>query len=104
MFCFGGIGGLFRGGGGSSSRDDSLGDSYTARYMCEEFVKDRLKSPGSADFSGQRESNTGTAWTSSGAVDSENSFGATMRNTYTCTVRFAGGDKWTLVSLQGLTN
>ncbi len=68
----------------------------TAKYRlgavqgkCEELVKDRLKSPGSARFSG--ENTTGDAdhgWTTIGGVDSQNSFGALMRMDFRCTATY----------------
>lgn len=82
-----------------AGESDTLGDEYTAKYMCQQFVKDRLKSPKSADFSGESAEGPGPTWMVVGDVDADNSFGASMRNSYTCTVRFAGGDEWRLVDL-----
>jgi len=42
-------------------------------------------------------------YTVTGAVDSQNLLGATVRNTFTCVVR-SSGDQWRLTSLTGLTN
>lgn len=83
-----------------ASEDDGGGESG-AEVVCEDFVKDRLKSPSSAEFSDAvtTESASDGSWTVRGIVDSENGFGAMLRNSYTCTVRFAGGDRWTLDSL-----
>lgn len=78
-------------------------DQYTARVMCEKFVKDRLKAPASAEFAPDSETHTlakgdgaykVTAW-----VDSQNSFGAMIRTNYTCEVSYQGNDKWRLDSL-----
>lgn len=83
--------------GGDS--DEPSGDM--ARVMCEGFVEDRLKSPGSADF--QRPVITGAGvntWKVSGSVDAENSFGGTVRLDYACTVRGDGSGEWTLLDLQ----
>lgn len=86
-----------------SSADE--GSDGGARYVCHEFVKDRLKSPGSADFSGESVEESGTQqWAVVGVVDSQNSFGAMIRNTYSCTVRYAGNDEWRLVSLESTEN
>jgi hypothetical protein len=77
-----------------------------AKIMCERFVKDRLKSPGSADFSEENDvTEAGGSWTVSGVVDSQNSFGALLRNQFSCTVKpRPDGKTWDLVSLTGLTN
>lgn len=77
-------------------------DKYGAQVMCEDFVEDRLRSPGSADF--QRPDSTievGTnEWQVSGSVDAENGFGALVRIDYVCTIRADGDGMWTLVDLQ----
>lgn len=82
------------------------GTAYGARGACEQFVTKRLKSPGSAEFSGQAESNTGRIWTATGSVDSQNSFGGLVRNDYTCVASYLGGDdeSYRMVSLDGLVN
>lgn len=85
--------------GWDSGRGGDFGEGE-ARVMCEEFVSDRLKSPGSADFNRP----TIVLWEDpatfrvSGSVDSENSFGATKRIDYQCTVRGEDGTA-TLVDL-----
>jgi hypothetical protein len=86
-------------GGGDPS------NSYPAeaRLHCRDFVKQALKSPSSADFGDESADGSGTTWTVIGHVDSDNSFGASIRNNYRCTVEVSG-DSWTLVSLDGLTN
>lgn len=84
----------------SSSGDDEPSDGM-ARVMCEGFVEDRLKSPSSADF--QRPTTTeigANTWRVVGSVDAENSFGATLRVDYECTVRGNSDGEWTLVDLQ----
>lgn len=81
--------------------DEPGGGEYGARDVCETFVKARLKSPSTADFSETSASkNAGGSWTVSGAVDSENGFGASIRNTYVCTVSPSGGDNWRLDDMQ----
>jgi hypothetical protein len=74
-----------------------------AQVMCEQIVKDRLRSPGTADFSGVSTIKTGDQRTVTGAVDSDNLLGATVRNNFTCVLKPAG-DSWDLVSFTGLTN
>lgn len=76
-----------------------------AASVCEKFVRDRLKSPGTATFRdpfGDQVIYTGDGdgpITVAASVDSENGFGAKLRSTYTCTVSKAGGDRWTLGNL-----
>ena len=76
---------------------------HDAKRVCQDFVKDRLKSPGSAEFSDVAVSHVVDDYTVTGAVDSQNLFGAVVRNTFTCQVR-SDGDQWRLTSLTGLTN
>jgi hypothetical protein len=82
--------GSLNGGGASKSG---------AEVACQNFVEARLKSPGTADFSGTDAFGTGDMWTVSGAVDSQNSFGGVVRTTYTCNVTHTTGDRWQLDSL-----
>lgn len=84
--------------------NSDAGRENDAQVLCEQMVKDRLKSPASADFSGVTATEgTGDTYTVAGAVDSQNSFGAKVRNSFSCTVRKqASGDGFDLVSLTGL--
>lgn len=79
-------------GGGSSSANGQV------QYACKEWVKERLKSPSSANFSGVSTALSSGRWTSTGSVDAENSFGVPLRMSYTCVVTH-DGSKSTLVSL-----
>jgi hypothetical protein len=90
-------------GGGDAP---SIGDSYGAQFACEQFVEDRLKSPGTAEFTDQTETNDGVEWTSIGSVDSQNTFGGVVRNDYVCVVQYEGGEdeSYSLVSISGLQN
>jgi len=61
---------------------------FAAEVACEDFVKDRLKAPSTADFSDQvRTPLPGGQFLVEGQVDSENGFGATVRAAWSCTVR-----------------
>jgi hypothetical protein len=77
------------------------GDAYSAQMSCEKFAKDRLLSPSSAKFSPDAETKavslSDERWTITGYVDSQNVYGAMLRNRYTCTVKYLGEDKWHLV-------
>lgn len=76
------------------------GDSG-AIVACQRFVLARLKSPAGADFPAdeRKASGSGSQWTVTGAVDAQNSFGATIRNRYNCRVEFTGGNNWRLLNL-----
>ncbi len=79
-----------------------------AKFICEKFIKGRLKSPGTAEFSGvfdtkysvHTRTNENTRITVVGYVDAQNSFGGTMRNNYGCTVSTTDmGKNWQLDEL-----
>lgn len=76
-----------------------------AADVCEGFVKQRLKAPATAEFRnpyGDQIVYAGDGKgpvTVSASVDSENGFGAKIRLPYVCVVSSAGGDRWTLDSL-----
>jgi hypothetical protein len=78
----------------------SAGDPVSARSACHTYVEQRLKSPGSADFSGESTDVAGSTWVVTGSVDSENSFGGSVRNSFRCTVTYSGDRTW---NLDGLT-
>lgn len=87
-------------GGGEGGRDD-----IGAKVMCEQFIEGRLKSPSSADFQNSGEyvvTGAGNEYTVKGYVDADNSFGASLRANWTCTVRDNGDESWNLVSLTGI--
>ena len=83
-----------------SFSDDAPGEGE-ARVVCENFVSDRLKAPGSAEFNRPEITpDRDGQWVVRGSVDADNAFGATMRVDYTCTVRDTGdGETMTLVDL-----
>lgn len=83
------------------STSNPLDGEAGAKSVCEDFVKGRLKSPGSADFSDVTTSTSGLTYTVTGAVDSQNGFGALIRSQFTCVVSDAG-DEWRLQSLTGI--
>ena len=68
---------------GSSLNEDDK--SYGAEDTCKDAVKNSLKSPGTAKFSGMSTSPMGTdEWDTTGEVDSENGFGALLRSSFSC--------------------
>lgn len=69
-------------------------DEYDAQVQCQEWVKDKLKAPATADFGAISRSGTlASGFTITGTVDAENSFGAKLRNTWVCKIK-ASGDQW----------
>ncbi|NUS29800.1 MAG: hypothetical protein HOV92_37055 [Streptomyces sp.] len=81
-----------------------------AAVMCEDFVKQRLKSPGTADFPGVMDADYANTkvlsdtrpwkYEVTGVVDSQNGFGATVRSNYVCTVSTRDDKTWTLNDMQ----
>jgi hypothetical protein len=67
----------------------SQGDAG-AYNACKTYVKGQLKAPSTASFADHSVTHNGSTYTVTGAVDAENSFGAKIRNTYTCSVTDAG--------------
>lgn len=89
-------------GGGSSSTapEHSAVEAYTA---CQGFVRDRLKAPSTADFPWVKSSDVTESlgdgrYRVRSYVDAQNSFGAMIRNSYDCTVRYRSG-AWTAESV-----
>jgi len=92
---------------GCAGAEDEAGDRrYAAFDVCTQFVEDRLKAPGTAKFRNYFQHDgevtvTGgpSEFTVVSTVDSENSFGASLRASFTCTVRTANGTNFNLVAL-----
>lgn len=61
--------------------EDKQAESQVA---CEDVVKKNLKSPSTASFSNETATGTDGQYTVTGDVDSQNSFGATVRAHFTC--------------------
>lgn len=92
------------GGGGGIGGQRPEHDSLAAYIMSQEFVKDRLISPSTAKFPSYRDdfvTHLGDGrYLVKAYVDAENIFGAKIRNYYTVTLRYVGGNKWQLESIQ----
>jgi hypothetical protein len=72
---------------GPDAPDPAL-EGAGAEVACEDFLREKLKSPASARFTGTTVASTGErSWRVSGTVDAANSFGAELRRSWTCTVR-----------------
>ena len=66
-------------------------DKIEALSHAQVYIKDKLKSPATAEFSGGVDGVTqsnDTTFTVLGAVDSQNGFGAILRSKYSCKVIF----------------
>jgi len=91
------------GAGRSNSATASGGGTHDAWAYMQLFVKERLKSPTSADFpfGGHREVKPlgGGRYSVTSYVDAENALGVDMRQHFTCTVR-RGDGQWILESLE----
>jgi hypothetical protein len=86
-----------------SSPPSETGKRLDAGRTCENFVKDRLKAPSTADFGDRDVSGSAGTYTVTSTVDADNSFGAKLRSNYTCQVHeSADGKNWVLDSLTGL--
>lgn len=105
--CFGGVtlavkrlGGSDSGGSNNAPADRSA----EAKWACEEFVKKQLKAPATAKFSGEAAAKAakpvGDEYIASGSVDSQNSFGALLRSTFSCDITYdAAKQEWTSKSV-----
>jgi hypothetical protein len=82
--------------------------SLEAVVMMQDFVKDRLKAPASADFKpGYSDSVTrinGQRYRVISWVDAQNSFGAKLRNYFIGEIEQTERDRWNLVSLEFAKN
>lgn len=73
--------------------------------MAQEFVKDSLKAPSTAQFASCGSSDTvithsANHWTVMSFVDAQNGFGAQLRNDYLAEMQFdPATDKWTLTNI-----
>lgn len=78
----------------STMRTDTPRDMHTLHQMqathgCEDQVRDRLRSPSTAEFdTGARL--VGATWYVSGTVDAENGFGAMVRAGWSCSATVSG--------------
>ncbi len=88
------VGGLWFFSGSDSSEGPKI-DGVSAQIACENHGRRILKAPTTAEFAPYHElliSGSGNGpYEVIGYVDAQNSFGATLRNRYSCTVEFADG-------------
>lgn len=79
------IGAIWAGFNGSSNDPNK----YEAIRYCEDQIREQLKAPSTAKFDSDSIDST-SPFTVSGSVDAENSFGATIRSDFQCTVTISG--------------
>lgn len=85
-------------------------DDTAAYVMAKQFIRERLKAPGSAEFPSQvwnegevhksKLENGGyrvSAW-----VEAQNSFGAKLRTNWVCELKRESGDSWRVTGFCGL--
>lgn len=88
---------------GSAPSDQST----MAVVQCQNYVKDRLRSPSTADFPWLDHAvvpRGNETYMVKSYVDAQNGFGATVRNDYICEIRYTGGEaadqgNWSLIDL-----
>jgi hypothetical protein len=84
--------------GSGGQRDEA--DGVEAYVMCQGFVKDRLRAPGTAEFPPSARADVdelaGDAWRVRAWVDAENAFGGEVRTPFECRVAYEGGGEWRL--------
>ena len=79
-------------------------NEFGAEIICQNFAKQRLKSSKLTDFSSVEETkrlsshSVPATFFIAGWVDVQNSFGAVMRNRYSCSVKLEN-DRWSLIAL-----
>ena len=78
------------------------GDTIGATLMAKEFIKDRLKSPSTADFPFilQAQHLGNDIYRIKSHVDSENAYGAEVRTHFTIKLKKTGAKKWELLDLE----
>jgi len=98
----------------SNGKDTSLTDWKTqdnsglAYYMSEGFVKEKIKSPSTAKFPSGSDKEVSVIKKDNNQymirsyVDSQNSFGATLRTNFIVTIEQVDKDNWKLVDIQFL--
>jgi len=99
--CFGTIYGA---GDKEEASETQAPTKSDAILMCREFVREGLKSPGSADFPGSSNFKTislgSNTYRVTSYVDAENSFGANIRTYFVCEVQYIGDGKWKLTKME----
>jgi hypothetical protein len=75
----------------SHSSSNPAGDrGSNAVAQCESAVKNQLKAPSTAKFSGEDYIDEDPTWLVTGSVDAQNGFGAMLRSGFNCTLTRSG--------------
>lgn len=79
-------------------------DKVGAYVACEDFARDRLLAPATADFAGVTgsiiDSLPAATYQVASYVDAQNAFGAQIRKRFTCRVRYQASDSsWNLLAI-----
>lgn len=89
----------------STAKADLLKEHGGMAYiMSQDFVKEKLVSPGSADFPFDIDRNfvearKDSVFTVLAYVDSQNGYGALLRSYFKAKLKYHGNDKWSLLDL-----
>ena len=73
-----------------STGDDPETQKAGATRACQDWVRDKLKSPSTATFPGSPTVTGSGPWVITGQVDAQNALGGTLREDWTCNVRLDG--------------
>jgi hypothetical protein len=77
---------------------EDAGSETAAFVMCQDFVKDQLRSPSTARFPTVREATITSAGSDAyqvrSHVDAQNAFGAEIRTEWLCEIEYVGDDRW----------
>lgn len=94
---------------GSGDSSTSSKPSETLAFIqCQDFVKERLRAPATADFPSLDRTSwdmSDNTWVVKSYVDSQNGFGAMLRSNWHCKVQYVGNDplsrsSWKLLALE----
>jgi hypothetical protein len=94
----------------SPKKSENSDRSFMAYLMAQDFIKEKLKAPGSAEFPSMTTEPGSikivrpddSAYRVSAWVDSQNSFGAKLRAPWSCALRELPDGKWQVVGSCGL--
>lgn len=75
----------------AGSTPDPASLRFQAQRACEGAVEQNLKAPASAEYDSQVGGGGEGPWAVTGTVDAQNSFGAMIRSTYSCSVELKNG-------------
>lgn len=87
---------------GSKSKKPDVGDTTSAQFMCEEFIKKRLNAPSTAKFSQEKTTQGAnpTDYTTVGFVEAENKLGGIVGKLYKCSLTYSPDtEKWTATDI-----